>query len=107
MTKAKLLEAFNAGKILLVGKAMHFKKEVIAYRDRSTGKPATFDKVEFAVLGANGVVFVQPDTRKIPGFDMGKYENPFKPGQDVVVTIDTMSVDKGITTISGTVESLD
>jgi len=101
------MAAFNAGKIITVATFLHFKKETIGYRDRVSGKPATFDKIEFTVLTAGGVVFVQPDTRRIPNFEMDKYTCPFKPNDKVVVEIQSMSIDKGVTTIGGTIEKLD
>jgi len=107
MKQVGLLEAVQAGRILLVGTFLHFKKESIAYSDRKTGKPAVFDKIEYSILGANGVVFVQPDTRKMPGFDIAKFACPFKQGAKVVVDIERMEVDRGTTTISGTVELLE
>lgn len=107
MKQAELLAAFNAGKIVVVGKFLHFKAETIAYRDRVSGKPATFDKIEFTVMTANGVVFVQPDTRRIPGFDIAKYKPPFAENAKVVVEIQSMVVEKGVTTIGGTIEALD
>lgn len=106
MKLAEVTAAFNAGKILTVATFMHFKKEVVAYRGKD-GKPATFDKIEFACLTANGVVFVQPDTRRMVGFDMETYKCPFKQGDKVVVEINSMTIDKGITTIGGTVSPLE
>jgi len=106
MKQVEVIAAFNAGKILTVATFLHFKKEVVAYRGKD-GKPATFDKIEFSVLTANGIAFVQPDTRRIPGFDMETYKCPFVPNQRVVVEISSMQVDKGITTIGGTVAPLD
>jgi len=100
------MAAFNAGKIITVATFLHFKKEVVAYRGKD-GKPATFDKIEYACLTANGIVFVQPDTRRIPGFDMENYKCPFKPNDKVVVELVSMTVDKGITTIGGSVSPLD
>lgn len=106
MKQAEVIAAFNAGKILTVATFLHFKKEVVAYRGKD-GKPATFDKVEYACLSANGIVFVQPDTRKMVGFDMETYKCPFKSGDKVVVEINSMAIDKGITTIGGTIQPLD
>jgi len=99
--------AITSGKILLVGKFMHLKKEVVAYRDKQTGQPSTFNKLEFAVLGSDGVVFVQPDTRRIPGFKMDTYVCPFKSGGDVVVQIERMMTERGITTVVGNIEALE
>jgi len=107
MKQAGLVGAIQAGKILFVGKFLLMKKDVVAYRDRESGQPATFNKVEYQVLGADGVVFVQPDTRKIPGFKMETHTCPFKQMQDVVVTIEKMEVSKGQTTIAGTIEALE
>jgi len=106
MKQVEVTAAFNAGKILTVATFCHFKKEVVAYRGKD-GKPATFDKIEFAVLTANGIVFVQPDTRKIPGFEMDTYKCQFKPNDRVVVEINSMAIEKGITTIGGTVSPLE
>lgn len=106
MKQAEVISAFNAGKILTVATFLFFKKEKVGYRGKD-GRPAEFDKIEFSVLTANGIVFVQPDTRKIPGFDMETYKCPFKPNDKVVVEIVSMSVDKGITTIGGTVSPLE
>jgi len=97
----------KAGHILLVGSMMHFSKEVIAYRDPKTKEPATFNKVQFTVLGANGVVFVQPDTRRMPGFKMETFVSPFKIGQPVVVDVERITVERGVTTIQGMVEPLE
>lgn len=107
MKKADILGAVNKGAILTIGKFIDFKKEVVAYRDQKTGKPATFDKVEYAVKIATGVVFVQPDTRRIPGFDMATFKCDLQPMDDVVVTIQTMLAERGITTIGGTIEKLE
>jgi len=107
MKKADVVAAFESGKIVTIGVFLHFKKEVIAYRDSKTGKPATFDKLEYAVLTANGVVMVQPDTRKIPDFDFAKFECPFKQMDKVVVEVHTMSVNLGVTTIGGNITKLD
>jgi len=106
MKQTEVTAAFNAGKILTVAVFLHFKKEVVAYRSKD-GKPATFDKIEYACLTANGIVFVQPDTRRMPGFDMETHKCPFKPNDRVVVEINSMSVDKGITTIGGMVSPLE
>lgn len=107
MKQAEVIKQFESGRILTIGQFLFFKKEVVAYRDSKTGKPATFDKVEFAVLTANGVVLVQPDTRKIPDFDFAKFECPFKQMDKVVVEIDSMTVDKGVTTIGGKISKLE
>jgi len=106
MKQAEVIAAFNSGKIITVATFLHFKKEVVAYRGKD-GKPATFDKIEYSVLTANGIAFVQPDTRRIPGFEMDKFQCPFKPNDRVVVEISTMTADKGIVTIGGIVHPLD
>lgn len=106
MKQNEVIAAFNAGKILTVATFLHFKKEVVAYRGKD-GRPATFDKIEYTVLTANGVAFVQPDTRRIPGFDMETFKCQFQPNQKVVVEIATMTVDKGITTIGGSLSPLE
>lgn len=107
MKESELLASVKAGQLLLVGTFVHFKKEVVPYRDRKTGQPATFDKVEFQVLTANGVVSVQPDTRKIPGFKMDSYRCPFKPQQPVVVIVEGMVTERGNTTIAGSISALE
>jgi len=107
MKQSELINQFNAGKILVVGQFAHFKKEKVAYRNKVSGAAAVFDKLEYAVLTANGIVFVQPDTRKIPGFDYDKFESPFKPNQKVVIEISSMIVEKGITVIGGTISALE
>jgi len=107
MKEASLVGEMKSGKILMVGKFLMMKKEVVPYRDKKTGQPATFNKVEFQVFGHEGTVFVQPDTRKIANFNMEAFKSPFKSMQDVVVIIESMEVKLGITTISGTVEPLE
>lgn len=107
MKQSQILEQIKAGKILFIGKFLHMKKEKVAYRDRETKQSASFDKLEFSLLGANGVVFVQPDTRKIPGFKIETYESPFKAGQEVVVEVEKMQVERGQTTIAGNVTVLE
>jgi len=95
------------GHIILVGRFLMMKKEVVPYRDRQSGQAATFNKLEFQVLTPNGTVFVQPDTRKMAGFKMETYVSPFKEMQKVVVVIDKLDTQKGITTIAGTIEALE
>lgn len=108
MKQAQLIEAIvKNGKLLFVGRVVFFKKEIIPYLDKNTRAAATFNKVEYSVVGANGVVFVQPDTRKIPGFNMAKYESPFKNGDLVVVEVQSMFTEKGQTTITGNIEPLE
>jgi len=107
MKQANLTEAVMSGKLLLVGTFLHMKKEVVKYSDRQTKQAAEFNKVEYAVLGSNGVVFVQPDTRKMPGFNMEKFVCPFKSNDRVVVEVERIMVDKGISTIAGTIEKLE
>lgn len=106
MKKAELVGAIEQGKMLFVGRVVFQKKDVVAYRDKRTGQPATFNKLEFSVVGANGVVFVQPDTRKIPNFKMETYQPPFKIGDMVVVEVESMIQEKGQTTVTGNVEPL-
>jgi len=107
MKQAELTAAFNAGKIITVARFLHFKKEVIPYRSRVDGKAATFNKVQYTVMTANGVVFVEPDTRQIPGFNMETFKCPFVDNEKIVVEITGMSTEKGVTTITGNVEKLD
>lgn len=107
MKQANIINNILAGKFLLVGKFVHFKKEVVAYRDRQTGQAATFNKLEFTILTANGIVFVQPDTRKIPGFKMDAYVCPFKDNQQVVIEVEKMVTERGTTTVAGNIEVLE
>lgn len=107
MKKSDILGAINAGKIVAVGKFLDFKKEVVAYRDKPTGKPATFNKLEYCVKVAAGVVFVQPDTRKIPDFNMEAFKCTLQPMDEVLVEIHSMQTERGITTIGGTVSKLE
>jgi len=107
MKKADAVEKFLSGQPLQVVGFVHFKKEVITYRDPATKQNATFNKLEFSVVGPDGVAFVQPDTRKIPGFDMEKFQCPYKPGQRLVVHVTKREVNKGVTVIAGTLEPLE
>jgi len=107
MKQSQLVNAVESGKLLVVGSVVFFKKDVVPYRDKQTGKPATFNKIEYSVVTARGVWFVQPDTRKIKDFDMNTFANPFKNGQRVVVEVESMITEKGQVTVSGNIEPLE
>jgi len=106
MKKAEMLERVMAGDAMIPGTYVLLKKDVIDYtvkKGANIGQAAQFNKVSHAIASSkHGVIFVLVDSRKIPGFDMAKYESPFKPGQQVVAVVtDKMTTNMGIKTVSG------
>lgn len=103
MKKTEMIDRLMSGRTLMVGTVVHMKKERIEYRDKQTKQKATFDKVTYSLLTGGGVVFLDVDTRKIPGFNFDSYVSPFKTNEKVCIDVDKLVVDKGITTVSGVV----
>lgn len=106
MKKAEMMDRLMAGEAMIPGTYVLLKKEVIDYtvkKGANVGQAAKFNKLSHAIASErHGIVFVQVDARKIPGFDMDKYSTPFKAGQPVVALItDKMTTNMGIKTVSG------
>lgn len=106
MKKAEMMERIMAGDAMIPGTYVLLKKDVIDYtvkKGANIGQAAQFNKLSHAIQSPkHGIIFVMVDARKIPNFDMAKYETPFKPGQPVVAVItDKMTTNMGIKTVSG------
>jgi len=97
----QVIDKFNAGNLLLRGRFLLSKAEKINYRDKTTKQAAVMDKLSHTILTGNGVVFVEEDTRNIPGFNPETYRNDYKENQQVVVVVSSVKQEMGITTIRG------
>jgi len=95
-----------AGDAMIPGEYVNLKKDVIDYTVKTgtnKGDKAQFNKLMHAIVSPkHGIIFVIIDARKIPDFDMAKYQTPFKPGDKVVAVItDKLTSNMGIKTVSG------
>jgi len=105
MTKSELMAKVMAGETLRVGEYRGSLAELTTFRDKETGKSASYWKLthnmEFGAI-AERVLQRVPD-----GEDLKDYHAPFKKGQTVVVLLAGIQKDKAYQTIMyGTLELL-
>lgn len=101
MKQIEIIDKFNAGNLMLRGRFLLSKAERINYRDKTTKQAATMDKLSHSILTGQGVVFVEEDTRNIPGFSPETYKVQFKEQAQVVVLVSSVKQEMGITTVRG------
>jgi len=105
MTKAEATQQFLAGSRLLVGEFRAHKADTINWRDKTTGKPLTAGVLKFVVECGSDSVSVSektPDT-----FNAEAYKCPFAKGQQVVIEVFSITVDKGSVSCRGKTHPLE
>jgi len=101
MKKVEMVKLLESGNVLACGEYLMSRPERIEYRDKSTKLPASMDKLGHTILTEHGAITVEQDTRKLVGFDVGKYVSPFKKGQRVCVVVSSMVNNLGVITLRG------
>jgi len=105
MKKDKLIEKILAGGIFAVGEFRTSKAEKVDYKDKVTGKSASFSYLLHGIETGNEVFNLRerlPDGAKVDG-----YVAPFKKGQMVVVAVTGMQRKAGLLTGEGEVQILE
>jgi len=104
LTTTQAVEKFKNGERVIIGEYRHGKAETINYRDRETGKAATFTAVRHTVEIGNDAFIV---SERVPdGFDTAKWTPPAAKGQRVLLSFTGFQVRGGIGTFYGTVQTL-
>jgi len=101
MKKADLLKKIEARETVVFADYLMSVAAKVDYKNKTTGKPDSFDKLTHTVLVATGAATVDEDTRSLPGFDAAKYVSPFKQGDRVAILADSKSSLKGVVTFRG------
>jgi len=105
MKTKDLLEAVQAGKLVAVVVWWAGEARVMRWNDRETKQKREMRLVEHSVLVDAGTIKV---TERLPDdADVSKIKVPFKRMQKVVLHIESITVEKGSTRASGTLEPLE
>jgi len=105
ITQTQAVKLFLAGSRLLVGEYRASKADTINWRDKTTGKPLTAGVLKFVVECGSDSVSVSektPDT-----FNAEAYKCPYVKGQQVVIEVFSITVDKGSVSCRGKTHPLE
>lgn len=105
MTKDKAMSGFLAGELLCIGEYRMSEASIVDYRDKTTGKPASFPSIKHTVEFGRRSVTVQD--RAPEGFRVEGFVEPFKKGQHVICHVSDWFLEKGNVTCRGKLEQLD
>lgn len=99
LSEKDAIALFLAGKPVAMGEYRSSEAETIQYRDRETGRAASFPQLRHIVeLGNKSVVVSE---RVGDGFNSAEYKSPFRKGQRVVVEITSLEVQRGMISVRG------
>lgn len=105
MKQTELTAKVMAGGVFAVGEYRLAKAETITYRDKLTGKSASFSAISHSIETGNEAITVQ---ERVPdGADISKFVPPFKKGQIILVTIGTLERVGGFLRASGSMEPVE
>jgi len=104
ITLEQAVEKFKAGSRILVGEYRHGKCETINYRDKQSGKPASFTSVRHTVeIGEDSFLI----SERVPdNFNVAEWLPPVPKGKRCVITFDKFLVANGVGQFNGTVVQL-
>jgi len=98
------VERFKTGARILLGEYRHGKCETINYRDKTTGKPASFTGIKHSVEVGEETFLI---SERVPdGYDVLSFVQPCVKGSRCVVTFDKFTITSGVGQFSGTVSPL-
>lgn len=105
MTKQVLIDSILSGQAFIVVEFRASKTETIKYRDPKTQQAAQFTKLTHNVEMAGSPVIV---SERIPdGVDPNTIKSPFSKGQMVVLHLQRLTTEKGVTIAQGQLHSLE
>jgi hypothetical protein len=101
ITMDQAVEQFKSGSRMLLGEYRHGKVETINYRDKTSGKPASFTSVRHTVeIGDDSFLI----SERVPdNFDQSQWSPPCVKGRRCVVKFDKFTVQNGVGQFGGTV----
>lgn len=101
LTLDEAVEKFKTGARILLGEYRHGKCETINYRDKQTGKPASFTAVRHTVEIGDDSFLV---SERVPdNFEISTWSPPVRKGSRVLVQFDKFQVVNGVGQFGGTV----
>lgn len=107
MKKAEIIAKLEARETIQLADYLMSVASKVEYKNKTTGKPDSFDKLVHTVLVASGAATVDEDTRSIPNFSAATYKSPFKQGDRVAVIVDSKSSVKGVVAFRGKLLSVE
>lgn len=105
MTKEQLVKKLEAGGIFMVGEYRLGKPDLITYRDKLTGKGASFKQVVHSVEAGDVVVAIQERLPDETDLETGVVL-PAKKGERVVVELETLERIQGFHRARGGISKL-
>jgi len=105
MTKAQLLSRIEKGGIFMVGEYRIGKPDLITYRDKLSGKSASFKQVVHSIEAGDTIVAIQERLDDDVNLETGVVL-PAKKGELVVVELETLERIQGFHRARGAVSKL-
>jgi len=104
MTKTQAVDAMLHGLTVLVCEYRGGRADKIDYRDKLTRQPMSFVGIRHSIEVNGNAAFVTE--RVADDFEPNNFSPRFEKGTMVVLTVESMSTARGITTYAGTLELL-
>jgi len=101
MKEKDIITKWLAGEEIVIVRYYMTKAETVPYRDKTTQRPMSFDKLTHTVLTKDGAAAVDEDTRGIPNFVAKDYKPPFADGDRVAFSVVEKTSVKGVVTYKG------
>jgi len=100
MKKVEILPALEKGGMFCLGEYRGGKAETINYRDKLTGKAASFSQIGHNLESGNDMFVLQE--RMPEGADIRAFIPPFKKGDRIFVKLETVERVQGFLRATGT-----
>lgn len=107
MTKTEVINAVLNGEKVTVVEYRGSNAEIIKWSDRETQKQMEAPSLRHTVEDAKTSFVVSERLDRTKPFDAAAYKSPFKKGDKVALRFNTVVVNKGVTTVTGTLEPFD
>jgi len=105
MKRTEAIAKVGGGGVWLIGEYRLSKAETVHYRDKVSGKSASFSSIVHHLETGNEAVSVQ---ERVPdGADLSKFKAPWNKGQKVLVEVKSLERVGGFLRASGPVETID
>jgi len=107
MKKVELFQKIEARETVQFADFLMSVATKVDYKNKTTGKPDSFDKLTHTVLVSTGAATVDEDTRAIKDFSAATFKPSFKQGDKVAILVESKSSLKGVVTFRGKLVSVE